>query len=86
MDEKWIKLDCTQSENTIQIRVTDSGLRPANLNNREAFKSTKSSDTNAGLGLSIVSQIIEKHNGKFSLDLDSENTSFLIELPISELS
>ncbi len=86
--EKWIKIDCFESNNVIKIQITDSG-NGIDSNIREKimnpFFTTKGMGKGTGLGLSIVRGIVEQHNGAFYLDTSSANTSFVMQFP-SEIS
>jgi signal transduction histidine kinase len=48
----------------------------------EPFFTTKPAGEGSGLGLHIVRQIIEKHQGKISLESKAEFTTFRVSLPI----
>jgi PAS domain S-box-containing protein len=86
--DKWVALDLDlRSFGKVTIRVTDSGAGiPERIAARifEPFFTTKELDKGTGLGLSISKGIIETHGGRFYLDTTAANTSFVIELPLSE--
>lgn len=84
LDDKWVKLNITESNTDIQITVTDSGSG-INLDLQirlfEPFYTTKSIGQGTGLGLSISKSLIESHDGTLSYDTGNMNTSFKIVLP-----
>lgn len=85
--KKWIKLEILPVSNTCQIRVTDSGLGiPISLQDKilQPFFTTKDIGKGTGLGLSISSSIVREHGGQFFYDKDSPNTSFVIEIPMTQ--
>ncbi len=78
----WIEAKC--DKDVVMIRVTDSGSGiNANLAEQimTPFFTTKGKRQGTGLGLSIARKLIEAHNGKLSLDIESPNTSFIVTLP-----
>jgi len=87
LDEKWIQLKIEKNDNSITIRIIDSG-KGIDLNIQDKvmspFFTTKEIGKGTGLGLSICLAIINSHNGKFSLEKNTFNTTFAIELPINE--
>jgi PAS domain S-box-containing protein len=83
-ENPWIKIDITQDQYWVNIRITDSGSGiPKDIAERIMlpFFTTKEPGKGTGLGLSIASGIIKSHGGNFYLDQDSPNTSFIIKLP-----
>jgi two-component system NtrC family sensor kinase len=77
---------CTIEENTVDIKIRDTGSGiPKDLLPRvfDPFFSTKDVGRGSGLGLFIVYEIIEEHNGCIAVDSKSgEGTVFLIRLPM----
>ena len=78
------------NENKIIVRVTDNGVGFEKENYTRIFerffridKSGSRSAGGSGLGLSIVSRIIEEHNGKLILE-DSKlgGAKIIVEFPI----
>ncbi|MEO8098234.1 MAG: ATP-binding protein [Acidobacteriota bacterium] len=73
-----------RAKGAVEISVIDrgSGIQPANLENIfNPFFTTKSSGV--GLGLAIVSKIIEEHAGQISVEsTPGEGSVFLIHLPV----
>lgn len=85
--EKWIKISVQlKSESQIEILVSDSGPGvPEKIKNKifDNLFTTKSNGRGTGLGLSISKRFIEDHDGYLRLSDDSENTTFIIGLPIA---
>lgn len=80
----WVRLDAVEDENSVTIRVTDSGSGiPMELFYKiwDPFFTTKAVDLGNGLGLPISKTLVERHGGSLTLDLTSENTRFLLRLP-----
>jgi len=85
LHEKWIQIDCSVENEEMIITVTDSGKGiPLELHDKimQPFFTTKDAGKGTGLGLSLSMTIIKKHNGQFYIDRKSENTSFVIKLPM----
>lgn len=85
LENKWIKIDVKKIANKIQISVTDSGPGITDEIIERIFEpmfTTKEVGKGTGLGLSISRDIIIKHHGLFFVDKESQNTRFVIELPI----
>ncbi len=90
-DTDNVELHLNKKDNVISIEVKDHGLGiPQDMiphiferfskAGRMGLKGEKST----GLGLSIVKQIIESHNGKISVSsIEGKGTTFLIQLPLS---
>jgi PAS domain S-box-containing protein len=82
--DKWIKIGCKVTEETISLVVTDSGPGiPPELQEKlmRPFFTTKDVGKGTGLGLSISRGIIEAHKGRLFYDSSTPNTRFVIELP-----
>lgn len=85
--QKWIKIELFFHPNICQIRITDSGLGiPAHLQDKifQPFFTTKEIGKGTGLGLSISSSIVRDHGGQFFYDKNHPNTSFVIEIPMTQ--
>jgi PAS domain S-box-containing protein len=81
----WIELKTRTQGNLEVVSVTDSGHGiPKLVRDKimQPFFTTKELGKGTGLGLSISKGIIEEHGGRFYYDDHSENTRFVIELPI----
>ena len=84
LSERWIQLDVTATESTLEIWVTDSGKGiPESIRGRvmEPFFTTKDVGKGTGLGLSISESIVEAHSGKLEIDEACPNTRFVVSLP-----
>jgi two-component system NtrC family sensor kinase len=82
--ERWVRIDCVEKNDGIEIRVTDSGSGIQNKIKEKImvpFFTTKPVGKGTGLGLSIVKGIVEQHKGDFVLDDSKPNTSFVMKLP-----
>jgi signal transduction histidine kinase len=77
---------CTLEEDTVDIIIKDSGPGiPEEFLSKifDPFFSTKDVGKGSGLGLFIVHEIIEEHDGCIAVDSKTnEGTTFLIRLPI----
>jgi two-component system, NtrC family, sensor histidine kinase HydH len=81
-----ITVKTRESEGTVEIAVIDrgSGIEPRHLENIfNPFFTTKS--TGVGLGLAIVSKIVDEHEGKIAVESEpGSGTVFRIYLPLRE--
>ena len=84
-----LTLRLRQHSDSLQVEVEDtgSGIPPEVLPRIfEPFFTTKPIGEGSGLGLDIVKKIIDKHNGKISVESKPGQTCFTVELPISSNS
>lgn len=82
--DKWIKVNCQQTEEDLIIEIIDSGLGIKKEIADKLFKenlTTKSGDQGTGLGLPLCRKIIEEHSGSIIIDQSRQNTTFVIKLP-----
>lgn len=82
LQEKWISIESTISENKLKLIITDSGNGiPKKIATKitQPFFSTKEPGKGTGLGLSISLKLIEKMNGELSYNTKAKNTQFIIE-------
>ena len=82
---KKINISAIQKGDRIEIRFTDSGPEiPEIVKERmmTPFFTTKEVGKGTGIGLSISKNICEQHKGSLRLDLESKETTFIIDLPI----
>ncbi len=87
LPEKWVQVDCCEKGGFIEVRVTDSGKGiPPHIAARlmEPFFTTKGRGKGTGLGLSISLSIAQEHGGSLILDTSSQNTSFVLRLPLHQ--
>ena len=88
LEERWVRVNIRMRDDSIvEISVTDSGIGiPKKIQPHlfSLFFTTKSqSKENSGIGLSLSYQIIKDHGGSLSYNSKSENTQFIITLPIT---
>ncbi len=82
-DEKWIRIEVSQSVKQVIIRVIDSGPGiPAKIRERifDPMFTTKEIGKGTGLGLSISQTIIRGHGGIIRVDTQCPNTCFILTL------
>lgn len=79
---------CTLEDDTVDIEIRDTGEGiPHELLSKvfDPFFTTKDVGKGSGLGLFIVHEIIEEHDGCIAVDSEAgKGTTFLIRLPIKE--
>jgi signal transduction histidine kinase len=77
---------CTLEDDTVDIEIHDTGPGiPADVMSKifDPFFTTKDVGKGSGLGLFIVHEIIEEHDGCIAVDSQpGQGTSFLIRLPL----
>jgi signal transduction histidine kinase len=79
---------CTLDQDTVDIEIRDNGSGiPLDLVPKvfDPFFTTKDVGKGSGLGLFIVHEIIEEHDGCIAVDSEpGKGTAFLIRLPLKE--
>jgi signal transduction histidine kinase len=79
---------CTLEDDTVDIEIRDTGEGiPTELLSKvfDPFFTTKDVGKGSGLGLFIVHEIIEEHDGCIAVDSEpGKGTAFLIRLPLKE--
>jgi signal transduction histidine kinase len=79
---------CTLEEDTVDIEIRDTGVGiPPEIIPKvfDPFFTTKDVGKGSGLGLFIVHEIIEEHDGCIAVDSEpGKGTAFLIRLPLKE--
>jgi PAS domain S-box-containing protein len=81
-----LTIEARQENQSILVSVTDSGKGiPPEILPRifEPFFTTKPPGEGSGLGLDIVSKIIEKHSGKIEVKSVPGQTTFTVSIPIA---
>ncbi len=77
---------CTLEDDTVDIEISDTGAGiPADVLPKvfDPFFTTKDVGKGSGLGLYIVHEIIEEHDGCIAVDSEpGKGTTFLIRLPV----
>jgi C4-dicarboxylate-specific signal transduction histidine kinase len=84
LPERWIEVSVKTTEDQVVLAVTDSGRGiPEAARDKifQPFFTTKEVGKGTGLGLSVSKGIVETHGGKITLDPESPNTRFVIEIP-----
>jgi signal transduction histidine kinase len=82
--EGIIQVRLTSIESLVTIEIEDNGMGISEEGQAKLFVpyfTTKSNGT--GLGLAMVKQIIQMHQGKISCESSEAGTTFTIELPKS---
>ena len=85
--EPWVHITVESTPKMIRINITDCGNGiPVQIVEKmmEPFFTTKEPGKGTGLGLSISRKILDAHHGKLYYDRFSENTRFVIEVPVSK--
>jgi len=81
-----VKTDHLENENAVNFYIRDNGKGIAKeilLNIFEPFFTTKNAVKGVGLGLSSVFAIVEKHEGKISVESEIDvGTTFIVKLPL----
>jgi C4-dicarboxylate-specific signal transduction histidine kinase len=82
--ERWIKIHCEIGDETVVIKVMDSGAGvPNSIRNKimEPYYTTKAAGEGTGLGLSIAKKIVENHRGTMEVG-NGEISTFIVSFPI----
>ncbi|MGD2180888.1 CBS domain-containing protein [Lusitaniella coriacea] len=80
-----IQIDARHQEGCLKIKITDSGsgISPEIQDKIfQPFFTTKALGEGSGLGLDIVTRILNKHGGKIDLESIPGQTTFIVDLPI----
>ncbi|MGE0616982.1 MAG: nitrogen regulation protein NR(II) [Bacteriovoracia bacterium] len=84
LKERWIRIDCQDVGDHVEISFTDSGPGiPAEIREKILlpFFTTKDMGKGSGLGLSVSKTIVEAHKGAIRIDSSCRNTRFVLTLP-----
>ena len=79
-----LTIDVAQENQQVKIGITDSGKGiPSEVMPKifEPFFTTKPPGEGSGMGLNIVKKIVEKHQGKITVESQPGNTKFTVYLP-----
>ncbi len=85
LEERWIKIEGEEKENTLFIYFIDSGLGiPLDVQEKIfiPFFTTKEIGEGTGLGLSTSKKILNDHGGDIVIDNKAANTTFIITIPL----
>ncbi len=86
--KKWVMISYEQKNaDYIHIIIKDSGPGISQQHREKIFASfytTKPNGKGTGLGLSISKRFSEEHHGSLSLDALSPETTFILELPLTQ--
>ncbi len=80
-----LTVDVKRHNSTMSISITDSGKGiPVEIQEKifEPFFTTKPTGEGSGLGLNIVKQIVEKHEGKIQVYSIPGKTTFTVFIPL----
>lgn len=80
-------IEVTTLDQQVRISITDNGQGiPAEIQTKifEPFFTTKPLGEGSGLGLDIVKKIIDKHNGKITVESKPGQTTFSVFLPVQQ--
>lgn len=83
-DERWIRIEIKKSCEFVDILISNSGPKIDPIIAQkvlEPFFTTKPVGHGTGLGLSIAKGIIDDHHGQLFVDLQKQNTCFVIRFP-----
>jgi C4-dicarboxylate-specific signal transduction histidine kinase len=84
LNEKWLKIELTDSQDKVILRITDSGRGiPEQVQAKlfEPFFTTKAVGEGTGLGLSIVKGILDDHGASIEVLNNEPHTCFEIKFP-----
>jgi PAS domain S-box-containing protein len=82
--DKWIKVQFRDEGENIIFNVSDSGPGIPKENREkimESFFTTKKMGKGTGLGLSLASRFLKEHGGSLTLAENTEETTFVLNLP-----
>lgn len=85
--KRWVELSSTIVDEKLLISVTDSGHGISEEVAKKLmtpFFTTKKSGKGTGLGLSLSLKLANQHGGDLRYDSGSQNTRFILELPLAK--
>ena len=88
LKDKWVIINIDTNGEDLFISVTDSGhgiIPELQQKIFEPMYTSKDIGEGTGLGLSISSAIVQRHNGQLTYNDRSENTQFILQIPIRNL-
>lgn len=81
--DRWIKISAEKLANGVNIQIQDSGLGISEDIQQRMFErqfTTKTDGQSMGLGLYLVTSLLEEVDGRLYYDKNQKNTTFVIEL------
>jgi len=84
-----LTIETAAAEGDVSVRITDTGPGiPADIRSRifDPFFTTKDQGEGTGLGLGIAQQIVQRHQGRISVDSEPGRTCFEIRLPLTPVA
>jgi len=82
--DRWVRVESSIVDGMITISVADSGPGiPPEISARmfDSFFTTKPVHQGSGIGLSMVKSVMDRHQGKITLDDRAKHTKFIMEFP-----
>jgi len=79
------ELETRQKKNYVYVQFEDTGSgipKEIQLKIFDAFYTTKREGEGSGMGLFIVKQIVDKHNGTINVESEPGKTVFTVGLPV----
>lgn len=89
LEERWVRVFCTVTQDHLSITVVDSGLGiPSHMLSEilNPFYSTKKNHDSLGIGLNLVQSYASCHHGTLNYSLVDSHTAFTLELPLSTVN
>lgn len=82
LEEKWIRVEVIDGEDTVRVRVIDSGDGiPDKIAAMVMTPFFTTKDEGTGLGLSLSNSLLQAHGGELLIDPTCPNTCFEVVLP-----
>ncbi len=84
LNEKWVRINIEEQADNLILSITDSGLGIEPNIQQKMFNpmfTSKAVGEGSGLGLSISTNIVRKHNGTLKYNDNSKHTCFILTLP-----
>jgi len=85
-DKPQVEIKLSKDKDQVTVEITDNGAGIPEEDLPKIFDpffTTKEMGKGTGMGLDLVNQIIQKHQGTISVKSEPGKTSFLVNLPIS---
>ncbi|MBU1218605.1 GHKL domain-containing protein [Myxococcota bacterium] len=84
MGNLWLRIKSDEENAIVEVTDDGSGISPQNISRIfDPFFTTKVVGEGTGLGLHIVYNIVQKHNGNITVDSkEGEGTTFRVSVPL----